>query len=501
MPMTGVGIDLGAVLTKGVALRMSEDGTATILEALAVPTADIKARTRMAKALAGHRPNFIMRPIMSVCTSHPEAYLSRVQIPLPSDTREITADEIRDMVLDGSVSTPAGINMKDDLWDVRIVRMFRRTADVEQYGKKFAEAVAVRVTKPAIDARTAPVRPLSASSYEPTMLAVVNACACFGTASRGANDLIVDMGLRQFSAILLADGQPLRTATASLGDLVETVEKLGHLEAGKAEQKIMGADMVGTDQVNSAIRDAITKALGQIAESLGIAGDNPAIRPGRGILCGGLSPLNGMVKLASPTLGCMAEIFAQPDRLRSAADLPVSFPLLAGAIGAALRSAGAAPLKLAPRRQVAPKRQKAARTGPVWSGWKWVAVGAVALLSLGPTAFLLRYQSRDLSSARREMALLEPDSFELARQARKIREYASLTGTGALSLMPWGIVIMEMANRMPPGVSISSVSANRDRLMVGGRVDGNLGVMMRKINEKLRQAPVMKQYGLTPPEF
>jgi hypothetical protein len=60
---------------------------------------------------------------------------------------------------------------------------------------------------------------------------------------------------------------------------------------------------------------------------------------------------------------------------------------------------------------------------------------------------------------------------------------------------------MEMANRLPSGVSLSSVSANRDRLLVGGRVDGSLGTMMKKINDRLRQAPVMKQYGLTPPEF
>jgi hypothetical protein len=501
MPTVGVGIDLGAVLTKGVALRVFEDGTATILEAAAVPTADLKARAIMMKALARHRPNFIMRPVLSVCTSHPEAYLSRVQIPLPSETGETTADEIRHLVLDGSVPAPAGINIKDDLWDVRIIRMFRRAADVEQHGKKFAEAVAVRVTKAAMDARSAPAKPLHAQSYEPAMLAVVNTCARFGSVSRGANDLIVDMGLRQFSAILLADGQPLRTATISLGDLAETVEKLGRLDSGKADQKIMSADMLATDPVNSAIRDAITKAFGQVAESLGLTGDSPSHRPGRGILCGGLSPLTGMAKLASPTLGCMAEILAQPDRLRSAAALPVAFPVLAGAIGAALRSAGVAPLKLAPQKQVAPRKRKATQAQPVWSGWKWIAVGAVALASIVPTAVLVRDESRALSSSRREMALLEPDSYELARQAKKIKEYASLTGTGALSLMPWGTVIMEMANRLPSGVSLSSVSANRDRLLVGGRVDGSLGTMMKKINDRLRQAPVMKQYGLTPPEF
>jgi hypothetical protein len=501
MPPVGVGIDLGAVLTKGVALKLLEDGTVAILEAYAVPTADLKSRAVMTEALAKHRPNILISPALSISTSHPEAFLGRSQVPLPADTGEITASEVRRLVMDGSIPAPSGINIKEDLWDVRIIKLYRRTADVEQYGKKFADAAVVRVTKPAVEARSAPVKPLTVSSFEPVLLAVLNACARCAAPSRGGTDLIVDMGLRQFGAVLVAEGEPLRTATASLGDLAETVERLARLEPGKAEQAIMKADMVATDPVNSAIRDAITKAFAQIAESLGIAGENPSIRPSRGILCGGLAPLGGMAKLASPALGCMTEVLSQPDRIRTTAALPVPFPLLAGAFGAALRSAGAASSKLAPMKQAAPKKRKAARAEPAWTGWKWVAAGALALAALVPTGMVLKSQSQALSAARRDWLLLEPDSSELGRQARMIRRYASLTGSGALSLMPWGEVIMEMANRMPAGVYVTTISANRDRLLVGGRVEGILSVQMKKISERMRQAPVMKRHGLAPPEF
>jgi hypothetical protein len=336
-------------------------------------------------------------------------------------------------------------------------------------------------------------------------------------------ELLVDLGASHAQAALIAGGQVLRVSWIHATELAEMIDRITKQEPGKAEELLKNVNLDAPEPASVPVRDALAATLRKIAPALGLE-DGNAPQPSRVLLCGGMAAMRGAAEMANSIMNVSAEIMAQPQGLGSvgSAGLPAPYPVFAGAIGAALRAAGAAPLPLMPRRQRQPVRSLAAPAATkeglarerrnaairialrAWesirqSGWRWVTAGAVALAILLPTIRLLSRQTTSEAQARRDLEMLEPDTAELARQARLLRTYAVLTGAGRLTLMPWGAVIAEIAERMPAGTYLTGVNANGDRLFVQGRVEGNLGEQLRHIIERFRQAPVLKRQGLIPP--
>jgi hypothetical protein len=138
---------------------------------------------------------------------------------------------------------------------------------------------------------------------------------------------------------------------------------------------------------------------------------------------------------------------------------------------------------------------KSLRQLPTKLGWGWIGVGLAAVIAMIPTSILLIRQGSAFASARAEVELLEPDTSELAREAELIRQYATLTGSGALTILPLGEVVAEIGARMPAGTYLARLTGSPDQLALVGRVKGNAGLKVKQISEALAAAPALRRAG------
>lgn len=554
--MIGVGIDQGSAFVKGVALQLFEDGSLSLLSAVVAPTAEVRSKPDLIGGPLGrHRPAPFTRPPAVVATSHPDAYLDRIRLQLKPETGPMSDHDIVAWLLEGSIPAPAGAQVKEDLWDFMGLHYFRRSTDAEQYGRKFAEGLFTRIPRPVAEAAAFKYGKLADAGLEPTLLALLNAylrTLTPGKESQGAT-LLLDIGSYQIQALLLGETGLIRSMSASMGDLPGLVERTARIERAQVHHRLQNTDIASSDTVSVAIKDAITKTLSKIQSSFWPEGTtNP--RPHRILLCGGLSQCRGMARIVNTALDVPADILHQPEILRLAGSLPAPYPVFVGAIGAALRAAGSAPLPLQPRKQALrpspkgwahmpsmphlpagihipslpagfqmpsmpagiplpgmPTMQDVSRFVRLWDrlvaglrslralpgrmGWGWIAVGCAAVIAMVPTTALLLRQGSSLDAARSEVELLEPDTSELAREAELIRQYATLTGSGALTILPLGEVIAEVAARMPSGTYLARLSASPDQLLLIGRVRGNPTLKIKQISERLAVAPALRRAG------
>lgn len=533
--MIGVGIDIGATQTKAAAVQVFEDGSVSILEALVLPTAELNARAdEIGMKLGSHRPAVLTRPSVVVAFSHAEMFMDRVKLPLAADAGDVTRDDLLAAIWDGKLPPPVPTQVKDDVWDLQVLHLFRRSTDLEQLGRKVAEGIFVRIPKgPAAAVRTA-YKHLVPAGIVPAPLAALNGWLRCAPAGSSTPVLLINAGIGQFDAMLIADGELQRAFSVPVGDLTGTVARLAGLEPAQAPARIMNADVTSSEPVNAAVKEAVVKALQRLQTAF-LAENSGVPRPQRILLTGGLSALRGVPRLTNATLELAAEPMPQPDRVRAAQPLPAPFPVFLGAVGAALQAAGAVPLSLRPQRHAsrpavhrvqgglphlhmpeiemphlpAPKRLAGAVVGfagtlsglPARMGWGWIAVGAAAALAVLPTVWWMHRLGGTKMETERDIELIAPENSELERQSRLIKTYVQLTGTGALNLLPWGEIVMELSNRMPAGTFIVRVDANAERLFLSGRVKGSAGTKVKQIVEKLKTAPVFKRQGLSPPEL
>lgn len=131
-------------------------------------------------------------------------------------------------------------------------------------------------------------------------------------------------------------------------------------------------------------------------------------------------------------------------------------------------------------------------------GWGWVAVGALAILCMPPTAWWLTQRGNVLAEAREEYEDIRPDAEELARQAGVIRDYAALTGSGAIVILPVGEVVQDIAIRSPAGTYLARISADRNELVLLGRATGESGKVMDRLREKLKGSAALRRAGYVP---
>lgn len=131
-------------------------------------------------------------------------------------------------------------------------------------------------------------------------------------------------------------------------------------------------------------------------------------------------------------------------------------------------------------------------------GWGWVAVGAIALLAMAPTAWWLTQRSHGLAQAREEYEEIRPDAEELARQSDVIRRYAALTGSGAIVILPVGDVVQDIAARAPAGTYLAKIAADRNELALLGRATGEPGKVMDRVREKLKGSAALRRAGYVP---
>ena len=524
--MISIGIDIGSAQAKGIAIRVMDDGSISILGGAIMPAGELKARTdEFAGAFNKFRPTPFTRLPAATCLSHHDVRLERVRVPLAAEDGDIREETLKIRLLDGKIPAPGGAKVAEDLWDLQALRFFRRASDVEAYGGKYAEALFALVPKVVGEWGSIPWKTFAPAGVVPSSLGFLNTILRFTNIQKEVPTLALEVGLHHVMGILIYDGEPLKIAQAPIENLVQHVGTMLKLDPQRAEQRIQGADIALTDNSSTAIRETITKALTQIKEAMIEEGAENPLKPQRLILCGGLAPMKSLARHAGTVLDIQTPELLGSDRVRLAVTLPAPFQAFAAALGCAVMAAGIAPLRLFPRKQekaaivAAASGAKPVVTRPggptfierayeagmrVWNlpsklGWWWVVVGAAAALALIPTARRLYTQAAQIDNTRRETEILAPDSAELERQARLINRYNNLTGTGPLALTPWGEIIVELANRMPADSYASRMNVSRGRLLIQGRVKGNSGTMVRQIIEKLKSAPVLRRNGLTPP--
>ena len=524
--MISIGIDIGSAQAKGIAIRVMDDGSISILGAAIMPAGELKARAEeFAGAFAKFRPTPFTRLPAATCLSHHDVRLERVRIPLAAEDGDLREETLKLRLLEGKIQAPVGARVAEDLWDLQALRFFRRASDVETYGGKFAEALFALVPKVVGEWGAIPWKTFAPAGLCPSSLGLLNAILRFTNIQKEVPTLAMEVGLHHVLGILLYDGEPLKIAQVPVENLVQHVATMLKLDPQRAEQRIQSADIALTDNSSTAIRETITKALMQVKEALVEEGAENPMKPQRLILCGGLATMKSLARHAGTILDIQTPELLGSDRVRLAVTLPAPFQVFAGALGSAIMAAGIAPLRLSPRKQeksaivAAASGAKPVVTRPggptlierayeigmrVWTlpaklGWWWVVVGAAAALALIPTARRLYTQAAQIDDTRHELEVLAPDNVELERQAALIRRYNNLTGTGPLSLTPWGEIIAELANRMPEDSYASRMNISRGRLLIQGRVKGNSGTMVRRIIEKLKSAPVLRKNGLTPP--
>jgi len=537
---TGAGIDVGASLVKGAVVQVQEDGSCSLLEALAIPVnASAEQGTEMGAALLKHKPGPFGTLHAALCLSLPEAAFDRVRIQLAVDQPDISDSVIRNWIIEGKVPPPGGTDIKNDLWDFEISRLWRRPTDVERFGMKCAEGLFARVPAGASGTAYPDLKGLTPSTVEPASLALFNYVLQFAPQIRGADVMVLDIGHSRVEALLIADTELVRVLRVPLDDLVALVADRARLLADQAVQRLRNTDLMATDAVNGAVRDAVSRTLQQI--KLALADQKP--KPHRALICGGLSSLRGAVRLAHSSLDIPAEMLAIPETLRSQASFATPFAAFPCAIGAALRAAGAAPVTLLPRKpvfkQVAAARPaarseaggtaaeggeagaaglsflemaKGAATAlleaghsllklPARLGRTWLMIGFTCALALLPTGWLYLHQGAAIHRAERDIEILAPDASELERQAQLVYRYTEFTQKGTLALIPWGEVISEIAVLMPTDTYLTGLNANGGRLMLTGRVRGNLSLRLKRIVEQLKQSPALKRQGLIPPDL
>ena len=551
--MIGVGIDQGQAFVKGVAVQLFEDGSLSLLSAVIAPTADVKAKPDLVGGPIGrHRPAPFTKPPAVVATSHPDGYLDRVRLPLAPETGPMSDYDIIAWLLEGKIPPPAGTQVKEDLWDFLGLHYFRRSSDIETHGRKTAEGLFTRIPRPVAEAAAFKYGKLTELGLEPTILALLNVYLRLLPPGKeqGGPTLLLDIGSYQIQALLFADTGLVRSMSASMGDLPGLVERSARIERAQVHHRLQNTDVASSDTVSIAIKDAIVKTLQKVQSSFWPEGTtNP--RPHRVLLCGGLSQCRGMSRIVNTALDVPTDMLHQPESLRIVGNLPAPYPVFAGALGAAVRAVGSAPLPLRPRKQVLqtlPKGWssrissmahlphgihlppgfalpqmpglalpamavpeevsrfvrtwdhalawvKSLRQLPAKLGWGWIGVGVAAVIATIPTSILLIRQGSAFASAQAEVELLEPDTSELAREAELIRQYATLTGSGALTILPLGEVVAEIGARMPAGTYLAKLTGSPNQLVLLGRVKGNAGLKVKQISESLAAAPALRRAG------
>jgi len=551
--MIGVGIDQGQAFVKGVAVQLFEDGSLSLLSAVIVPAPDAKAKPDLIGGPLGrHRPAPFTKPPAVVATSHPDGYLDRVRLPLAPETGPMSDHDIIAWLLEGKIPPPAGTQVKEDLWDFLGLHYYRRSTDVETLGKKVAEGLFTRIPRPVAEMTAFKSSKLVDAGLEPTILSLLNVYLRLLPPAKehaGAT-LMLDIGSYQVQALLFGETGLVRSMSASMGDLPGLVERTARIERAQVHHRLQNTDVASSDTVSIAIKDAIVKTLQKVQSSFWPEGTtNP--KPNRIVLCGGLSQCRGMSRIVNTALDVPTDMLHQPESLRLVGTLPAPYPVFAGALGAAVRAAGAAPLPLKPRKQVIqalpkgwssrlasmahlpggvhlppgfglpqmpglalpnmPMIEEVSRFVRIWDrivawvkslrqlpaklSWGWVGVGVAALIAMIPTSMLLARQGTAFASAQAEVELLEPDTSELAREAELIRQYATLTGSGALTILPLGEIVAEIGARMPAGTYLARLSASPDQLGLLGRVKGNAGLKVKQISERLAAAPALRRAG------
>jgi len=538
MATVGIGIDAGASFIKGAVIQIQEDGNWSLLEALAMPASEFAEKGGdFTSTLSKHRSSTFSGNRPTLCLSHPEAGFNRIRVPIQADFPDISDAFIKAWILEGKIPPPEGINPRTDLWDFELLHLYRRNADIERFGMKCADGVFAKVSAAAAAQATQDLKGINAEHMEPTSLALLNYAHSFIPSLHGHTVLVVDIGHSKIEGILVHDTELLKVARIPLTDLVALVADRAGIPVDQAPQRLRNGDLSATDSVNGAIRDMVGRALTSLKQAL----EGPAMPvPTRTLLCGGMSTLRGAVRLAHSSLESPCELLAMPETIKTQVSFQTPFSVFPAAIGAALRAAGAAPVSLLPQKTTAKAVAAAQGTvqkesaieagveGPSSTSWKemargaaaalsdssrallelparlgrtWQILGLVSAIALLPTLWLWMHQGSNISSIRREIEMLAPDSLELERQAKLVTSYAELTRKGTLDLVPWGEVVSEIAVLMPVDTYITSLNANSSRLMIIGRVRGSTSARLLSVIEQFKQSPALKRQGIIPPDL
>ncbi len=525
--MIGAGLDLGASQVKGVVIEISQDGTLILREAVMIGSAEFSSGGEIIAALGRRRKSPFSKLPLVISASNAETLFGRMRVTLPQDAGHVTEEILREWLFAGKMQPPAGTDLKGDYWDMKIQSLFRRSTDVEQNGEKSADVIFARVPRALAERELPKDKNVVVAGMQPSGIGLLDAYLKLAPAADNeSTSLILDMGVRQVRGFLVRNREIVASTTAAIEDLENQVAR-----AARAGQRIATMDVMGSDPASGTIRAAVTRALQAVIESLWAHDESR--KPHRAVICGGLAGLRSMPRLVNAALGVPAEPIPQPDRARPGLVLPAAFSAFAAATGAALRAAGASRVELAPRRQTAPSMEKAAKRRPItaaglgerlkdWAsgtgqmirsamagirtlperlGWGWVAIGAFALAASIPTAWFYSKSTGALAELDREYRELLPGVTELKREADLLDRYARLSGTATLSYFPWGDVVAEIVARMPDNVFISSLNADADRVLITGRARGSLEKILSDVSRRLKDSPVLKRHGLTPPEL
>lgn len=538
MATVGVGIDVGASFIKGAVIQLQEDGTWSLLEALAIPASEFASKGgEFTSALSKHRSSAFSSNRPALCLSSIETGFNRVRVQVHADSPDISDSVIQNWILEGLIPPPGEINPKIDLWDFQLLHLYRRNTDVERFGMKCADGMFAKVSAAASVQVTQELKGINPESMEPSSLALLNYSLSFISQMNGHTIMIVDIGHSRIDALLIHDTELVQVFRIPMDDLVALVADRAGLLPDQAIQRLRNADFTATDSVNGAIRDTVARALTALKQAM----EGPSIpKPARILLCGGMSTLRGSVRLAHTSLDAPCELVAMPETIRTQVSFQTPYSVFPSAIGAALRAAGGASISLLPRKSSAKASATAhsaamkeassesggeAVAGTSWMdmargaiaaltdssrailqlparlGRTWLILGLVSAIALLPTLWLWMHQGSNISSTRREIEMLAPDSSELERQAALVTSYAELTRKGTLAIVPWGEVVSEIAVLMPPETYITNLNANSSRLMIIGRVRGSMSARLQSVVEQFKQSPALKRQGIIPPDL
>jgi len=538
MSTVGVGIDAGTSFIKGAAIQLQEDGSWSLLEAIAIPTSEFAAKGgEFTLALSKHRSSAFSSNRPALCMSSAESGFDRVRVQVHADSPDISDSVIRGWILEGKIPPPGEITPKTDLWDFELLHLYRRNTDIERFGMKCADGMFAKVSAAAASQVSADLKGVNPESMEPSSLALLNYSLSFIPQMHGHTLMVADIGHSRIEGLLIHDTELVKVFRIPLDDLIALVADRASIPPDQAIQRLRNADLTATDSINGAIRDTVGRALASLKQAL----EAPALpKPARFLICGGLSTLRGAVRLAHSSLDAPCDLLSMPETIRTQISFQSPFSLFPSAIGAALRAAGATSISLLPKKPTAKAAAAAlsasmkeastetggdqpavaswmemargalaaltdaGRTGlelPARLGRTWLVLGLVSVIALLPTLWLWMHQGSNISSTRREIEMLAPDSSELERQAKLVTHYAELTRKGTLALIPWGEVVSEIAVLMPGDTYITSLNANSSRLMIIGRVRGSMSARLQNVVEQFKLSPALKRQGIIPPDL
>ena len=538
MPSIGVGIDIGASFIKGVAIQLQEDGSWSLLEALALPISEFAEKGgEFTSSLSKHRSSAFSSNRPALCLSSAETGFDRVRVQVHADSPDISDSVIRSWILEEKISAPGETNPKTDLWDFQLLHLYRRNTDIDRFGMKCADGMFAKVSASSVERIAQGFKGINPESLEPSSLALLNYALSFVSQMNGHTIMVVDIGHSRIEGLLIHDTELIKVFHIPMDDLIALVADQSNQSPDQSIQRLRNADFTATDSVNGAIRDTVGRALSALKQGL----DGPAIpKPSRVLICGGMATLRGTVRLAHSSLDAPCELLSIPETIRSQIAFQTPFSVFPSAIGAALRAAGGASVSLLPKKASAKAaaaahsaalKEAATESGgepsvattwmdmargaaaaltdslrtvlelPARLGQTWLVLGLVSAIALLPTLWLWMHQGSNISSTRREIEMLAPDSSELERQAKLVNNFAEITRKGTLALVPWGEVVSEIAVLMPPDTYITSLNANTSRLMIVGRVRGSMSARLQSVVDQFKQSPALKRQGIIPPDL